>query len=135
MAELPKRLLISVDPDPGPDADAELREETARRLQGVLTEVDVDSVQQVREAAAPAGAKGDPVSLGSLLVTLAASGGVLTTLIGAVQSWLTRSERCSVTMEIDGDKITLTGASSEEQRRLATAFIKRHAAPAKGAKA
>jgi Effector Associated Constant Component 1 len=61
---------------------------------------------------------------------LAASGGVLTTLISTVQSWLTRSERCSVTMQIGGDKLMLTGASSEEQERLARAFIRRHSVSA-----
>jgi hypothetical protein len=127
MTNSPERLLITIDP--GPEADDELREEAARRLRGALTEVEVDAIHQVREAAAPAGAKGDPVTLGTLLVTLAASGGVLTTLIGAVQSWLTRSERCSVTMQIGEDKLTLSEASSEEQERLAEAFIRRHSAP------
>lgn len=130
MAEFPEQLLIRVDP--GPDADDELREETTRQLRGALVDADIGSVQQLHEATTPAGVKGVPASLGNLLVTLGASGGALTVLIGALQSWLTRSERCSVTIELGNDKMTLKGASSEEQQRLVNAFIRNHTAPRSG---
>jgi hypothetical protein len=75
----------------------------------------------------PVGAKaGAPPDLNTILLTLAGAGGVLTTIIGVLQSWLTRHEKRSVTLEIDGDKIEITGISSEEQKRLADAWIRRH---------
>jgi hypothetical protein len=59
-------------------------------------------------------------------VTLAASGGVLTTLINTLQSWLSRRDNHSVTLEIGDDKLVITSASTKEQRMLIDAFIARH---------
>jgi hypothetical protein len=66
------RLLLRITADP--DADAEEVENLTRRLRQELLQHDVDAVDHVGAAIAPAGAKGDPVTLGTLLVTLAASG-------------------------------------------------------------
>src|SRR5215472_17355857 len=55
--------------------------------------------------------KGAPIDWQTVVVSLAASGGVLTTLIGTVQAWLTRHERSSITLEIGGDKLIITGSS------------------------
>jgi hypothetical protein len=51
-------------------------------------------------------------------VALAASGGVLTTLIGALQAWLLRSSAGKVVVEIDGDRLEVTGAGNEELAAL-----------------
>ncbi len=126
MADQPAQLMLRIDASPG--AEDEERGELARQLRQELCELDVNSVDFARAASAPARAKGDPVTLGTLLVTLAASGGVLTTLINAVQSWLARQERTSVTLEIGGDKLSITGVSSEEQRRLIAAWLRRQKA-------
>ena len=69
---------------------------------------------------------GDPITWGTLLLTLAASGGVLTTLINALQSWLTRHDRHKLSLEIGSDKLEVTGISSEEQRRVIEAWLSRH---------
>lgn len=44
-------------------------------------------------------------SVESLVLTLAASGGILTTLIGVLQSWLTRHNQRSINLEVNGNKI------------------------------
>jgi len=125
MIDQTAQLMLNIDA--GPEADAEELEQLTRQLRGELTELDVETVNLIRGGAAPRGAKvGDPITWGALLVTLIASGGVLTTLIGALQSWLTRHERRSVTLEIDGDKLEVTGISSEEQQRLVNAWVSRH---------
>lgn len=124
MTERPTRVLLRIATDPQTD-DQEM-EELGRRLRGELLQLDVDAVDQVRGEKASAGAKGDSVTLGTLLVTLAASGGVLTTLISTVQSWLTRQERHAITLEIGGDKLVITSASSEQQQRLIDDFIDQH---------
>ncbi len=125
MIDQTAQLMLNIDA--GPEADAEELEQLTRQLRGELTELDVETVNLVRAGEAPRGAKaGDPITWGALLVALTASGGVLTTLIGALQSWLTRHERRSVTLEIDGDKLEVTGISSEEQQRLTNAWISRH---------
>lgn len=124
MSDEPRKLKIKIDA--APEADDEEIAELCRQLRQELMELDVDAVDQVDTGTVPAGAKGDVLALGTLLVTLAGSGGVLTTLINALQSWLTRHERGTVTMEMDGDKLAMTGISSEQQRLLIKAFISRH---------
>jgi hypothetical protein len=111
----------------GPETDEEELAELTRQLREELLELDVETVGLVRAGEAPERAKaGDPVTWGALLVALVASGGVLTTLINTLQSWLTRHERRSVTLEIDGDKLEVTGISSEEQQRLINTWLSRH---------
>lgn len=125
MADLATQLTLNIDAGPG--ADAEELEELTRRLREELMELDVEAVDLVRVGETPKRAKaGDPVAWGTLLVTLAASGGVLTTLINTLHAWLTRHERRSVTLEIDGDRLEVTGISSEEQQRLINAWVSRH---------
>jgi len=112
------------------DAQSEDDEELAeitQQLREELLELDVEAVDLVGGGEAPAKAKaGDPISLGMLLVTLAASGGVLTSLINVLQSWLGRQERRSLTLKIGDDELAVTGISSEEQQRLIDAWLSRH---------
>src|SRR5262249_22427655 len=124
MTDNPTALQLSITAEPG--TDAEEMEDLTRRLRDDLLDHNVNSVEQTRTASAPPGAKGDPVTLGTLLVTLAASGGVLTTIINAVQSWLTRQDGHSVTIEVGGDKLVLSGVSSKQQQQLVDNFIKQH---------
>ncbi len=97
---------------PGRDADPPELERLTDSLRRELRALDVESVDLVSAEAVPAYAKaGDPVTWGQLLVVLAASGGLLTTLVGALQAWLTNPERRRVLLEIDGDKLELTSVS------------------------
>ena len=124
MTDGESQLVLNIDP--GSDADAEELAELTRQLREDLLQLDVEAVDLVSGGKAPAGTKAvDPVTAGTLLLTLAASGGVLTTLINALQSWLTRHERRGVTLEIGGDKLEVTGISSEEQQRLIEAWLSR----------
>ncbi len=125
MTDRETRLVLNIDA--GPEADAEELAELTRQLREDLLHLDVETVDLAHAGEAPTGTKAvDPVTAGTLLVTLAASGGVLTTLINALQSWLTRHERRGVTLEIGGDKLDVTGISSEEQQRLIDAWLSRH---------
>jgi hypothetical protein len=119
------QLILNIDA--GPEADVEELEQLTLQLRGELVELDVEAVDLVRAGEVPDRAKaGDPITWGALLVALTASGGVLTTLINAIQSWLTRHERRSVTLEIDGDRLEVTGVSVEEQQQMINAWINRH---------
>ncbi|MEW2519473.1 effector-associated constant component EACC1 [Actinacidiphila alni] len=122
-------LAVRVRQGAGDDAaDAEDIERAARALRAELLETDVEDV---RPAAAPAprGAKpGDPTTWETLLVTLAASGGVLATLITAVSAWLSRQHPdTTVELEIGGDRITLPDATAAERSRLIQLLADRHA--------
>lgn len=115
-----------------PETTAEEHEEAARRLRATLFELDLDTVAGAEPGEVPDGAKAaDPVTLGAIVVALAASGGVLTTLIGTVNDWLTRQRsgnRISIT--IDGDTLELDSARSEERLRLITEFLARRSGTA-----
>ncbi|MEU6851005.1 hypothetical protein ABZ901_13880 [Actinacidiphila alni] len=111
----------------GDAADAEEIERAARALRAELLETDVEDVRPAA-ARAPRGAKpGDPSTWETLLVTLAASGGVLTTLITAVSAWLSRQRpETTVELEIGGDRITLPDATPAERARLIQLLADRH---------
>ena len=124
MAGEPRQFVVTIDA--GADADDEELAQLGRQLRTQLLELDVEAVDPVRQGTAPAGSKGDPVTLASLAVTLAPL--ALTELMKAVQAWLTRHDRASVTVESGADKITITGSPSKEQQRTLEAFISRHKA-------
>jgi Flp pilus assembly CpaE family ATPase len=105
------------------------RFELARRLRAELLELDVDDADFVRAGAAPSGSKADAMMLSTLILSFAASGGVFTSIIGAVRDWLLRQTEPGVVvdMTIDGDSVRIEGASTEERQRLLEAFVARHA--------
>jgi hypothetical protein len=94
-------------------------EQVTRRLRKDILELDVEDVDLVKTEELPEGARsGEVVTLGSLLVTLAASSGVLPSLINTIQSWLKRNEGHSITLELGGDKLEVKGISSQTQQQL-----------------
>jgi Effector Associated Constant Component 1 len=104
------------------DSDAEERADLAAGLreelaEGVADEISHPSIQP------PPGTKGGALEWAQLLVTMS---GTLPPLIMAVQGWLGRHRGAAVTLEVDGDKLTLGEASEVEQRRLVEAFLARH---------
>jgi hypothetical protein len=119
--------------EPAPGTSSEGKDELCRQLQSDLRELDAE-VSRVSEAtAAPSGSKGiGPADVSTLLVTLAASGGVFTTLINAVQSWSARHGDHGVTLEMDGDKLSVTGISASDQQRIIDQWLNRHSKPPSG---
>jgi hypothetical protein len=128
MAEAAVEVRVTVDPGHGSDVD-ELASAT-RQVRERLQHLDaVTSVDLVRAASAGEGRKaGDLVQWGQLIIALGGAGGALTVLVGALQSWLSRDERRTITLEVGGDKIVLTGLSESEQGRLIDAWLRRHGA-------
>jgi hypothetical protein len=120
----PVQLTLTVDAGSG--ADDEDRAELGRRLRQQLLETDVDSVEFARSEALPAGAKADPMSLCTLAVAVAP--GAISAMIGMLPRWLSRHDRASVTVESGGEKLTLTGTLSNEQKQMVEAFLSRHKA-------
>ena len=105
---------------------AEEMEQLTRQLRDELLELNIKEVALVRAGKTPAKAKaGDPIIWGSLLLTLA-SGGVLTGVITFLQSWLSRRDQRKISLEINGDKLELTGISSKEQKRLIDLWLRRN---------
>lgn len=123
MQGIPARLTLTVNAS---GADSEDRAELARRLRQQLIEADVDSVEFTRPGTLPPGAKGDPASLFSLAVSVAPA--AVTAMFGMLQVFLSRHDRASVTVESGGEKLTLTGTLSSEQKQMVEAFLNRHKA-------
>ena len=109
------------------DGGADEEEISSQRLlvRSMLVESDFDVSDEINPA--PQGAKAaDAVTINSLVVALAASGGTLATLIGALQAWLLRSSARHVVVELDGDRLELHGVTTEERQRLTDAWLDRH---------
>jgi hypothetical protein len=118
---------LSVQPQPGPDTDAEELAELVGRLRTELLDLDVDAVRQPTHGEAPEGSKAAGlVTVGELVVRLMTSPEVLASIIGAVGSWVRRNRVRSVKLTLDGDALEVTGVSSAEQERLIDLWVTRH---------
>ena len=117
-------LVVESEPDVDPDA----LDRSVRRLRAELNDLDVESVTPVTWENAPLGAKGvDPVSVGALLITLSATGGVFPVLIETVRDWLARHVAARrISVSIDGDTIVLEKGSDQERSALIEAYMRRH---------
>ncbi len=120
------RLDLQIELNLEPDLDAEEAAAATRRLRDTLLNLDVERVAFPPLGTEAAGAKGAGLDWTQLLLTLSASGGVLTSVIAALRVWLSGDQKRSVTATIGKDKLRVTGLSSEEQHRLITAWLKRH---------
>lgn len=117
---------LSIHLTAGSDADDEEVAEATRQLRRELLDLDVGAVELPRAGDAPPGTRaGELLVLGGLVVTLAKSG-LLTAVVGAVKSWLSRSEHRSITLVLGNDRLTLSGVSSDDQRRLTDEWLRRH---------
>jgi hypothetical protein len=105
------------------DSDPEEQAELAWRLEEELRQLDDADDISHPQTTAPGGAKGSGLEWAQLVVDLAGS---LPALVGAVRSWLRRHPGASITVEIDGDAVTLSDASASERRELIEAWLKRH---------
>jgi hypothetical protein len=104
------------------DSDDEERAELASRLRDEMLEQGVEEVAHP-EAHTPQGAKGAAFEWAQLVVGLAGSLGPLLT---ALRGWIGRHPDAAITLEIDGDTITLDKASPADRQRLVEAFLARH---------
>jgi Effector Associated Constant Component 1 len=105
-----------------PDSDAEERAELTWRLEQELRELDVEDVSRPG-CNVPAGAKGSALEWAQLVVSFA---GALPALVAAVRGWQGRHQGASITMEIDGDRLTLTDLPADERSDLLETWMARH---------
>ena len=105
-----------------PDGDDQERAELTGRLREELLAQGVEEVAHP-DADAPDGAKGPALEWAQLVVGLAGSVGPL---LAGLRGWIGRHPDAAITLEIDGDKITLDNASPADRQRLVEAFLARH---------
>jgi hypothetical protein len=110
-----------------PECDLEELATRTEQLREELIEAEVEVVTAGPGPAVPQGARAvDPIAIGTLLVTLAASRGVLVTLLQTLQTWIQRHDKNSITVEGKGGmKIRITGRMSVTKDRLIEAWISR----------
>ena len=90
-----------------------------RQLFSELRELDIESAELTKGGAAPAGTKGDPITVGSIALQLLPT--VLPSVVGLVQAWASRGQGRIV--KFKGMGIEFEG-SSEDLHRLLEALSK-----------
>lgn len=105
-----------------PDSDKDERAELASRLREEIQEQGIDDVSHP-ELPRPPGSKGAALDWAQLVVTFA---GTVPSLVMAIQGWTGRHPNAAVTLEIDGDRLTLDEASPAERQQLLETFLGRH---------
>jgi len=124
---MPDPIQLKLTIDPTPQTDDEELDRLARQLCQEILDLDVEDAVPLKGGQAPVGSKaGDAITLGALLITTLASGGVIQPLFDLLKTWLTRHGQRSVTLEIDGDKLEVKGVSSQEQKQLIDKWMSRH---------
>ncbi|CCK25832.1 hypothetical protein BN159_1453 [Streptomyces davaonensis JCM 4913] len=89
-----------------------------------LLTLDVDRVGPLESGVAPPNSRSGLVeALGALLVVLQPSLPLLEGTLAVVREWMARTESGTVVLEIDGNRLEVTGVDSAEQRRLADAWL------------
>ena len=121
---LPPPVILNVQGGPG--VDDEESADLTRSLRQQLINFEVGKVEATHKGSLPEGAKGDVLSLTTLAVSLAPA--AITTMMGILQTWLSRHQQASITVESGGDKLTLTGTLSDEQQQMVEGFLNRNKA-------
>jgi hypothetical protein len=85
-----------------------------RQLLSELRELNVESVELVRSEAAPAGTKGDPVTLGAISLTVLPV--AIPSIITFIQTWVMRKQ--GRTVKFKGKGIEFEGSPEEFQKLL-----------------
>lgn len=96
----------------------------SRRLREEILELDVDSVDYASQADAPEGSKGVGEAVGDMIFSLGPLDYALSSVAGAVQSFVGRNKQCSITLDIAGNSITVDDTTPEQQQKLIDAWIK-----------
>lgn len=110
---------------PGDDTDQIELDELTRSLRQQVLELPVDDVTAAQAGRPPAGAKAiDPVTAGTLLVTMSSAGGLLVAVVETVRAWITsRTGQQRVVLELGEAKLELSDATSAEREQLIRRFL------------
>ena len=106
------------------EVDDEELDRLTRQLRDEIDELDVEAVGLAPGTELPLGAKGDPITIGSLIVALA-SAGVFTGLIELLKSWALRREGRTVTLKarVGEREVELAYSPAETSSEEMTRFV------------
>ena len=105
-----------------PDSDARERAELALGLRRELLRLDVTDVRQL-EGDHAANAKGLSVEWAAMIVQGVTA---VPAIVATIAAWRDRHRGPDVTLTIDGDSISLGGATEVERRQLLAEWMGRH---------
>ena len=107
------------------DATEEDIDWMTRQLLSELRELDIESAELTKGGDVPAGAKGDPISIGSIALELLPA--VLPAVLGLVQNWTARGRGRTVKFkgQIGDGLIEFEGSAEELQKLIASLEAKR----------
>jgi hypothetical protein len=111
-------------------ADAERLAMLAGYLRSELLRLDVEDVKALPAGQPPPGSRAfDGAIVGGLLIALGQSAEGLRLVVSAINGWLRRGEGKgrTVRLELGGDALELSQASTADQERLIEMFVSRHA--------
>jgi hypothetical protein len=113
------------------DVSAHEMDELTAAMRRELLQLDVASVERPSAGPAPAGTRGiELAELGALIVSLGQATPVLGQVVDVIKAWTSRSPKRTVKLTLDGDSLELGGVSEDEQRRVVSDWMARHAKPA-----
>lgn len=119
-AELDLRLTVE-------DGDAAEVEQATAQLRRELLALDVEDVRAPSGGPAPEGSRGAELAqAGALLVTVLGTPGVLSATVATLREWLGRRPHSTIALTVDGDTLTLTGPTAQQQEQLVRAWLDRH---------
>jgi hypothetical protein len=110
-------------------ADAERLAVLTGYLRAELLQLDVEDVTALQVGEPPPGSRAFGVAtVGALLIALGQSAEGLRSVVSAIRDWLRRGDgtRRTVRLELNGDALELSQASSADQQRLIELFVSRH---------
>jgi hypothetical protein len=128
MLDRPSNVEVLLRLDAGPDSDDEELDRHTEQLRRRLLELDVENAYRPAVSDAPEGARAiDAATMGLIVVQLLPVLPALHDIVQIVRVWLSQHPDRTATLEIDGDRIEVSGISMEEQRELIRIWTDRHA--------
>ncbi len=110
-------------------ADAERLAALTGYLRSELLQLDVEDVTALPAGEPPPGARGfHAATVGALMIALGQSAEGLRSVVSVIKGWLRRGdgEGRAVRLELGGDALELSQASTADQERLIELFVIRH---------
>jgi len=105
-------------------ADQEELDRLTHQLRDEIGGLDVQAIELARSTQLPPGAKGDPITIGSIVVALA-SAGVFTGLVELLKSWALRREGRTITLKakVGEREVELAYSPTETSPEEMTRFV------------
>lgn len=120
MPQQPLDLTVSL----GDKVDDEELDQLTRQLRDEIAGMEVEKVALAPGEVVPQGAKGEPITIGSLIVSLA-SAGVFTGLINLLKSWVHRRQGRTVTVKakVHGQELELSYVPERTSPKEMSRFV------------